>query len=286
MKLLNHGLLGNERAGAVDATGCIRDLSAYLPRIDGAALSAESLATLRSINLNKLPIVPADTRLGPCVINPQKFICIGLNYADHAAETHAAIPAEPIVFMKATSAVCGPNDPIIQPRSFNKPASKLDWEVELAVVIGSPCKYVDEIQAAQAIAGFCVCNDISERELQTERGGQWTKGKSNDNFGPIGPWLVTADEVNDVENLSMWLDVNGVKRQRGSTQTMIFKPAFLVSYLSQFMTLLPGDIISTGTPPGVGLGMKPPTYLQLGDVVTLGIAGLGTQRQTVIAAEV
>jgi 5-carboxymethyl-2-hydroxymuconate isomerase len=216
-------------------------------------------------------------RLGPCVARPGKFICIGLNYADHAAETGAEVPKEPVVFLKATSAVSGPNDSIIKPRG----ATKLDWEVELAVVIGSECRYVDVKSAESAIAGYCVCNDVSERAFQLERGGQWDKGKGCDSFGPIGPWLVTTDELSDTSDLDMWLEVNGKRYQSGSTRTMIFRPAFLVSYLSQFMSLQPGDIISTGTPPGVGLGQKPPVYLNVGDTVTLGIARLGTQRQVV-----
>ncbi|HWK49157.1 MAG TPA: fumarylacetoacetate hydrolase family protein, partial [Steroidobacter sp.] len=225
------------------------------------------------------PLVQGAPRFGPCVARPGKFVCIGLNYADHAAETGAAIPTEPVIFMKATSALSGPNDAVIQPRN----STKLDWEVELAFVIGTECRYVDEAAGAAAIAGYFVCNDVSERNFQLERGGQWDKGKGCDSFGPIGPWLVTADEVGDVSNLAMWLEVNGRRYQDGSTRTMIFKPAFLVSYLSQFMSLQPGDIITTGTPPGVGLGQKPPVYLNVGDEMRLGIQGLGEQRQKVVA---
>lgn len=221
----------------------------------------------------------ADTRLGPCVAGTGKFICIGLNYADHAAESGHAVPPEPVIFMKATSAICGPNDPIIIPRT----SQKTDWEVELAVIIGTKAKYVSEDQALAHVAGYAVANDVSERSFQTERAGQWTKGKSCDNFGQLGPWLVTRDEVADPQALPMWLTVNGAKMQDGSTTTMVYGVAHLVSYLSQFMTLHPGDVISTGTPPGVGMGMKPPRFLKAGDVVELGIAGLGQQRQDVIA---
>jgi len=223
--------------------------------------------------------VAADTRLGPCVAGTGKFICIGLNYADHAAESGHAVPPEPVIFMKATSAICGPNDPIIIPRT----SQKTDWEVELAVIIGTKAKYVSEDQALAHVAGYAVANDVSERSFQTERAGQWTKGKSCDNFGQLGPWLVTRDEVADPQALPMWLTVNGAKMQDGSTTTMVYGVAHLVSYLSQFMTLHPGDVISTGTPPGVGMGMKPPRFLKAGDVVELGIAGLGQQRQDVIA---
>jgi 2,4-didehydro-3-deoxy-L-rhamnonate hydrolase len=277
MKLLRYGPVGRERPGIVDSSAAVRDLSDVVNDIGGAALSPDVLARLRAIDLASLPLVSNVERLGPCVARPGKFICIGLNYADHAAETGAEVPKEPVVFLKATSAVSGPNDSIIKPRG----ATKLDWEVELAVVIGSECRYVDVKSAESAIAGYCVCNDVSERAFQLERGGQWDKGKGCDSFGPIGPWLVTTDELSDTSDLDMWLEVNGKRYQAGSTRTMIFRPAFLVSYLSQFMSLQPGDIISTGTPPGVGLGQKPPVYLNVGDTVTLGIARLGTQRQVV-----
>ena len=279
MKLVRYGQPGAERPGILDRDGAIRDLGGVLSDIDGSALTPPRLRELQGLKLETLPLVQGSVRLGPCVARPGKFLCIGLNYADHAAETGAAIPAEPIIFMKATSALSGPNDAVLKPRG----STKLDWEVELAFVIGSECRYVDEAAGAAAIAGYFVCNDVSERAFQLERGGQWDKGKGCDSFGPIGPWLVTADEVRDVGNLGMWLEVNGRRYQDGSTRTMIFKPAFLVSYLSQFMSLQPGDIVTTGTPPGVGLGQKPPVYLKVGDEIRLGIQGLGEQRQRVIA---
>ena len=279
MKLLRHGPHGAEKPGLMHDDGTIRDLSGIVSDIGWDTLSDAGLATIRAIGAHSLPVVPADTRLGPCIAGTGKFICIGLNYSDHAAETGATVPPEPIIFMKATSAICGPNDPIIIPRG----SQKTDWEVELAVIIGSKAKYVTEAEAMNHVAGFAVTNDVSERAFQTERSGQWTKGKSCDNFGQIGPWLVTRDEVADPQNLSMWLTVNGEKVQDGSTRTMVYGVAFLVSYLSQFMTLHPGDVISTGTPPGVGLGMKPPRFLKPGDVVELGVQGLGQQRQSVIA---
>lgn len=279
MKLLRHGPRGAEKPGMLDASGTIRDLSGVVDDIRGEALSDAGLAQLRALDPARLPEVDPATRLGPCVASTGKFICIGLNYSDHAAETGADVPAEPIIFMKATSAICGPDDPIIIPRH----SVKTDWEVELAVIIGTRAKYVTPEQAMDHVAGFAVTNDVSEREFQIERAGQWTKGKSCDNFGPLGPWLVTRDKVTDPQDLDMWLSVNGQKMQNGSTRTMVFGVAHLVSYLSQFMSLMPGDVISTGTPPGVGLGMKPPRYLSPGDVVELGIAGLGTQRQDVIA---
>jgi 5-carboxymethyl-2-hydroxymuconate isomerase len=281
MKLLRYGTSGSERPGILDGAGSIRDLGGIVGDIDGAALAPGRLRELAALNLETLPKVPGAIRIGPCVARPGKFICIGLNYADHAAETGAPVPTEPVVFMKATSAVCGPNDAVIKPRN----STKLDWEVELAFVIGTECRYVDEAAGAAAIAGYFVCNDVSERAFQLERGGQWDKGKGCDSFGPIGPWLVTADEVGDVANLSLWLEVNGRRFQDGTTSTMIFKPAYLVSYLSQFMSLQPGDIVTTGTPPGVGLGQKPPLYLQVGDEIRLGIQGLGEQRQTVVACD-
>ena len=279
MKLLRHGPAGAEKPGLMHADGTIRDLTGHVPDIAGAALSDAGLAALRGIDAASLPVVPASTRLGPCVGGTGKFICIGLNYADHAAESGMAVPPEPIIFMKATSAIVGPNDPIIIPRT----SVKTDWEVELAVIIGTKAKYVTKDQALSHVAGYAITNDVSERAFQTERSGQWTKGKSCDNFGQIGPWLVTRDEVADPQNLKMWLTVNGQKMQNGSTTTMVYGVAFLVSYLSQFMTLHPGDVISTGTPPGVGMGMKPPRFLRAGEVVELGIEGLGQQRQDVIA---
>lgn len=279
MKLLRHGPAGSEKPGMLAEDGTIRDLSAHVADIGGDVLSDAGLAPLRGLDVSSLPEVPADTRLGPCVAGTGKFICIGLNYADHAAESGMAVPPEPVIFMKATSAICGPNDPIIIPRT----SQKSDWEVELAVIIGTKAKYVSEAEAMAHVAGYAVSNDVSERAFQTERAGQWTKGKSCDNFGQLGPWLVTRDEVADPQNLAMWLTVNGETRQDGSTRTMVYGVAHLVSYLSQFMTLHPGDVISTGTPPGVGMGMKPPTYLKAGDVVELGIAGLGQQRQDVVA---
>jgi 5-carboxymethyl-2-hydroxymuconate isomerase len=261
----------------LDGEGNIRDLSNLIGDFDGRSIIPESLATLRTIDVRQQPLVLGTPRLGPCVARPGKFIGIGLNYADHAAETNAPVPEEPIVFMKATSCLSGPNDPIIQPRG----STKLDWEVELAFAIGSECRYVDEKEGAAAIAGYFVCNDVSERAFQLERGGQWDKGKGCDSFGPIGPWLVTADEMAETGDLSLWLEVNGRRFQSGSTRTMIFKPPFLVSRQSQFMSLQPGDLVTTGTPPGVGLGQKPPRYLQIGDVVRLGINGLGEQQQIV-----
>ncbi|MCF8485169.1 MAG: fumarylacetoacetate hydrolase family protein [Rhodobacteraceae bacterium] len=279
MKLLRHGPAGAERPGLLHSDGTIRDLTGIVPDIAGAVLSDVGLSALRGIDAESLPIVQADSRLGPCVAGTGKFICIGLNYADHAAESGMPVPPEPVVFMKANSAICGPNDPIVMPRG----SVKTDWEVELAVIIGTPAKYVSEADAMAYVAGYAVTNDVSEREWQIERAGQWTKGKSCDNFGQIGPWLVTQDEVADPQDLPMWLTVNGKTMQNGSTKTMVYGVAHLVSYLSQFMTLHPGDVISTGTPPGVGLGMKPPQYLKAGDVVELGIAGLGQQRQDVIA---
>ncbi|WP_395003862.1 fumarylacetoacetate hydrolase family protein [Cypionkella sp.] len=279
MKLLRHGPRGAERPGLLHSDGSLRDLSGVVADIGGDVLSDAGLAALRAIDAGALPVVAAGTRLGACVAGTGKFICIGLNYADHAAESGMAVPPEPVVFMKATSAICGPDDPIILPRG----SVKTDWEVELAVIIGTKAKYVSEADAMAHVAGYCVSNDVSERAFQTERAGQWTKGKSCDNFGQIGPWLVTRDEVADPQNLKMWLTVNGQSMQNGSTKTMVYGVAHVVSYLSHFMTLHPGDVISTGTPPGVGMGMKPPRYLVAGDVVELGIEGLGQQRQDVIA---
>ena len=281
MKLVRFGSVGAERPGLALADGSIADLSGNVPDFAGSALSPESLKTIAGLDAAKLPKASAGVRLGACVGGVGKFIAIGLNYADHAAETGAKIPAEPIVFMKATSCIVGPNDTVLKPRG----SMKMDWEVELGVVIGSHASYVSETDAPNHIAGYCVINDLSERHFQLERGGQWDKGKGCDTFGPLGPWLVTSDEVGDPANLSMWLDVNGTRRQNGSTRTMIFKPAFLVSYLSQFMSLQPGDVITTGTPPGVGMGIKPePIFLNVGDVMELGIEKLGSQRQVVAAA--
>ncbi|CAM3735677.1 fumarylacetoacetate hydrolase family protein [Bordetella sputigena] len=278
MKLLRYGAKGQEKPGLLDRQGRIRDLSGHIADVGAAALLPETLDRLKKIDAETLPLVPGTPRLGPCVSGTGKFICIGLNYSDHAAETGATVPPEPIIFMKATSAISGPNDPIEIPRN----SEKTDWEVELGVIIGKPAKYVAESEAMAHVAGYCLVNDVSERAFQAERQGQWTKGKSADSFGPIGPWLVTPDEIADPQSLSMWLAVNGHRYQNGSTATMVYGVRYLVSYLSQFMSLQPGDIISTGTPPGVGLGQNPQVYLKAGDVVTLGIEGLGTQRQDVI----
>lgn len=278
MKLLRYGPLGQEKPGIVDGNGDIRSLHGVVSDINGTTLSSDTLQKLQSIDLSSLPIVDSNERIGACVGNVGKFLCIGLNYADHAAESGMTIPEEPEVFTKATSAISGPNDHIIKPRN----SDKLDWEVELAIVIGKHASYVSEAEAHQYIAGYCVCNDVSERTFQLEKGSQWDKGKGCDTFGPIGPWLVTSDEVEDPNNLSMHLSVNGKTFQNGNTKTMVFKPEFIVSYVSQFMSLQPGDIISTGTPPGVGLGQFPPLYLAVGDEITLSIEGLGTQTQTVV----
>ena len=279
MKLLRHGPRGAEKPGLLHTDGTIRDLTGLVPDIGGAVISDTGLAMLRAVDAGTLPVVDGGTRLGACVAGTGKFICIGLNYADHAAESGMTVPPEPIIFMKATSAICGPTDPIIIPRT----SVKTDWEVELAVIIGKTAKYVSEADAMHHVAGYAVSNDVSERAFQTERSGQWTKGKSCDNFGQIGPWLVTRDEVADPQNLPMWLTLNGQVMQNGSTRTMVYGVKFLVSYLSQFMSLHSGDVISTGTPPGVGMGMKPPRFLRAGEVVELGIEGLGQQRQDVIA---
>ena len=279
MKLLRYGPAGAEKPGVLDANGSIRDLSAHVDDLNGAALSDAALDKLRSIDLSSLPEVDANSRLGACVANVGKLICVGLNYSDHAEETGNEMPPEPVLFFKATSAIVGSNDSIEIPRG----SESTDWEVELAIVIGRDGKYIEESDAMDHIAGFCVVNDVSERDFQTKRSGQWVKGKSADTFGPMGPWMVTRDEIADTQNLSMFLDVNGESMQRGSTATMVYQVPFLVSYISQFMSLQAGDVISTGTPPGVGLGMKPPRFLKPGDVVTLGIEGLGEQRQQVIA---
>ena len=280
MKLLRVGAKGAEKPAILAADGSIRDLSGVVPDIGGATLLPEGLAKIAATDINALPQLSASERIGPCVANVGKFICIGLNYADHAAETGAKIPEEPIIFMKATSAITGPNDDVIIPKNAIKP----DWEVELAVVIGKEARYVEEADAMDHVAGYCVCNDVSERHFQTERGGTWDKGKGADTFGPIGPWLVTKDEVADPQNLKMWLEVDGHRYQNGSTRTMIFGVAKIVSYVSQFMSLQPGDVITTGTPPGVGMGIKPePVWLKPGNVMHLGIEGLGEQRQNVKA---
>ena len=280
MKLLRYGPKGREKPGLLDRDGKIRDLSGLIADIAGEVLLADSLKKLVALDVAKLPLASGDLRIGPCVGKIGKFICIGLNYADHAAESNAPIPKEPIVFMKATSAVCGPNDDVEIPKG----SEKTDWEVELGVVIGKPAKYVPENHAMDYVAGYCVVNDVSEREFQLERGGgQWDKGKGCDTFGPTGPWLVTKDEVPDPHNLAMWLEVDGHRYQNGSTKTMIFNVPKLVSYLSHFMSLQPGDVISTGTPPGVGLGQKPkPIYLKAGQTMRLGIAGLGEQKQRLV----
>lgn len=280
MKLLRIGPAGREKPALLDANGNYRDVSALVDDWDGPALADAVLDQLRKVDLAALPILPPASRIGPCVAGVGKFICIGLNYADHAAETGAAVPAEPVVFFKATSAICGPNDNLEIPRR----SEKTDWEVELGIVIGKQTKYVSEENALDHVAGYCIIHDVSERAFQLESTGQWVKGKSADTFGPIGPWLVTRDEVADPHTLSLWLDVNGEAMQRGSTSTMIFSVPHIVSYLSQFMSLQPGDVISTGTPPGVGLSRTPPRYLRAGDVVTLGIQGLGDQKQVCIDA--
>ncbi|MCM2292705.1 fumarylacetoacetate hydrolase family protein [Allorhizobium sp. BGMRC 0089] len=276
MKFLRYGAAGQEKPGILAADGTIRDLSAHVGDLMGANLDPETLARLGAIDATSLPVIEAATRLGPPVAGTGKFICIGLNFSDHAAESGMAVPPEPVIFMKASSAICGPNDDVLIPRG----SEKTDWEVELGVVIGKTAKYVSEAEALDHVAGYLVSHDVSERAFQTERSGQWTKGKSCDTFGPLGPWLVTKDEIPDPQNLKMWLKVNGETMQNGSSATMVYGVAFLVSYLSQFMSLHPGDVISTGTPPGVGLGMKPPRYLKPGDVVELGIEGLGSQTQT------
>ena len=278
MKLMRVGQPGQEKPAILDAEGKIRDLSAHVKDIGGDAISPEGLKKIAALDLSTLPVLP-EARIGACVAGTGKFICIGLNFSDHAAETGAAVPSEPVIFMKATSAIVGPNDNVAIPRG----SEKTDWEVELGVVIGKTAKYVSEADALDYVAGYCVSHDVSERAFQTERQGQWTKGKSCDTFGPIGPWLVTKDEIADPQNLGMWLKVNGETMQNGSSKTMVYGVANVVSYLSQFMSLHPGDVISTGTPPGVGLGMKPQRFLKAGDVVELGIEGLGSQKQTFVA---
>ncbi|MGH6948156.1 MAG: fumarylacetoacetate hydrolase family protein [Kiloniellales bacterium] len=281
MKLLRYGDKGAERPGLLDAAGRIRALSGEIGDLGGAALAPDRLRQLAALAPESLPLVESEPRLGPCVGNVGKFICIGLNYADHAAEAGMPIPDEPVVFLKATSSISGPNDPVLMPVG----GSKLDWEAELAVVIGSAGRNIPEAEALEHVAGYCVVNDVSERAFQLERNGQWAKGKSADSFGPIGPWLVTRDEVPDSQALDIWLEVDGTRRQNGNTRTMIFPVPYLVSYVSQFMSLQPGDVIATGTPPGVGLGQKPqPIFLEAGQVVRLGVHGLGEQRQEIRAA--
>ncbi len=278
MKLLRVGQPGAEVPAIVDSAGRIRSLAGIVPDIAGAAISPEGLAKLRAIDPATLPELPSESRIGPCVGNVGKFICIGLNYADHAAESNLPVPPEPVIFLKANSAIVGPNDDILIPRG----SKKTDWEVELGVIIGKKASYVSEAEAMDHVAGYCVINDVSEREFQIERAGTWDKGKGCDTFGPIGPWLVTADEVADPQDLSMWLEVDGHRYQNGSTRTMVYGVRHLVHYVSQFMTLHPGDVISTGTPPGVGMGQKPnPIYLKGGEVIRLGIQGLGEQTQRV-----
>ena len=279
MKLLRHGPPGAERPGLVDDRGRIRDLSGEIPDLDGAALAPERLAALHRIDTDSLPLVEGSPRLGPPVAGVGKILAIGFNYAEHAAETGKPLPDEPLLFTKAVTALSGPNDPVVLPRGSRKG----DWEVELAVVIGRRALYVEETDALDHVAGYAVINDVSEREYQLERGGQFVKGKSFDTFAPFGPWLVTKDEVADPQDLKLWLDLNGERRQDGNTATMVFSVAFLVSYLSRFVTLMPGDVIATGTPPGVGLGCDPPVFLKPGDVMRLGIEGLGEQRQEVKA---
>lgn len=282
MKLLRIGPKGQERPALLDGEGRLRDLSAHVADIDGAALAPESLARLRALDPATLPLVDGEPRIGACVGHVGKLVCSGLNYADHAAESNMPLPTEPLLFMKSTSALCGPNDDVIRPPG----AEKLDWEVELAIVIGRRAKHVSEAEALDHVAGYCVINDVSERSFQLERGGQWMKGKSYDNFAPIGPWLVTADEITEPGNLDLWLKVDDELRQNGSTRTMVFNVATLVAYISQFLTLEPGDVIATGTPPGVGMGMKPaPVYLRDGQVMRAGIRGLGEQRQRVRPAQ-
>ena len=284
MKLLRYGPAGHEKPGVLDAQGRVRDLSGVVSDIAGKALHPEALRTLQSLALDSLPLVPGtpqqDLRLGPCVGAVGKFICIGLNYSDHAAESDMAVPPEPVVFNKWTSAICGPDDDVQIPRG----SVKTDWEVELGVVIGQGGRYISEADAMRHVAGYCVVNDVSEREFQIERSGTWDKGKGCDTFGPLGPWLVTPDEVPDPQALRLWLDVDGQREQDGSTSTMVYPVAFLISYLSRFMSLQSGDVISTGTPPGVGMGHKPPVYLRAGQTMRLGVQGLGTQTQRVVQA--
>ena len=277
MKLLRYGPKGKEKPGILDKNGKIRSLAKVVKDIDGEAVAPASLAKLKKLNIDKLPLVPGKPRIGACIANPQKFIAIGLNYSDHAAESGLQVPPEPVVFTKQVSCLSGPNDTVTIPPN----SKKSDWEVELGVIIGRKAKNIKEKDALKHVAGYCTINDLSEREFQAERSGQWTKGKSYDTFGPVGPWLVTSDEVKDPQNLHLWLELNGKRVQDGSTKTMVYGVAFIVAYLSQFFTLMPGDIITTGTPPGVGMGMKPQRFLQPGDKMVIGIDGLGVQKQVV-----
>jgi len=278
MKLLRYGPPGQEKPGLLAPDGEIRDLSAIIPDIAGEALLPGSMEKLRNADISRLSVVQGRPRMGPCVGSVGKFVCIGLNYSDHAKESGMTLPVEPVIFMKATSSICGPDDDVVMPRG----STKMDWEVELGVVIGKPAKYVDEADALSHVAGYCVINDLSERAFQLEGTGQWVKGKSADTFGPIGPWLVTPDEVPDPQNLDVWLEVDGHRYQNGSTRTMVFGVAYLISYVSRFMSLRSGDVISTGTPPGVGLGQKPPVYLRAGSRMRLSVGGLGEQSQKVV----
>jgi ureidoglycolate lyase len=278
MKLLRFGEIGAEKPGVLDDENNVRDLSDHIDDIDGRTISEEGLNYIRSIDIAGLPIISAQTRIGPCVGNVGKYVCIGLNYSDHAEEANMPIPSEPIIFFKATSCITGPNDKIILPKN----SQKVDWEVELCIVMGAEARYVSEADALEHVAGFCVANDVSERHFQLERGGQWVKGKSADSFGPIGPWLVTRDEVPNFQNLNLYLEVDGQRYQDGSTSTMIFGVSHIVSYVSHFMSLQPGDIIATGTPPGVGMGQNPQVFLQEGQVVSASVEGLGTQKQLVV----
>ena len=279
MKLLRYGPVGQEKPGLMDEDDNIRDLSAHVDDISGDVLLPEGLEKIAALNVSDLPVIEGSPRLGACVGNIGKFMCIGLNYTDHAAESGMPVPEEPILFAKFNSAISGPNDDVIMPRG----STKLDWEVEFGIVIGSKTKYISESQALEHIAGYCVINDVSERAYQLDGTGQWVKGKACDSFGPVGPWLVTKDEISDPQNLRLWLEVNGTRYQDGNTSTMIFSAAHIVSYLSNLFTLYPGDVIATGTPPGVGSGMKPPVFLQIGDKMRLGIDGLGEQNQVVVA---
>jgi 2,4-diketo-3-deoxy-L-fuconate hydrolase len=278
MKLVRFGAAGSEKPGLVDQDGKIRDLSGHIADISGETVSPAGLNQLRALDPSSLPEAPADARIGAPITGMRNFIAVGLNYVDHAKETGSPIPEEPILFNKLANCIVGPDDNVIMPRG----SKKLDWEVEIAFVIGQRAQYVDEADALNYIAGYAVCNDVSERHFQADRGGQWMKGKCFESSGPLGPWLVTPDEVGDLQNLDMWLDVNGKRMQTGNTKTMIFSIAHCLHYISQFMVLEPGDVVTTGTPPGVGLGMKPPVFLNVGDVMTLGIQGLGEQRQTVV----
>ena len=278
MKLLRYGPIGKEKPGILDSEGRIRDLSLVIPELDGSAIGPKALDKLRKVKVDKLPLVRGNPRIGSCIANPQKFIAIGLNYSDHAAESGLQVPPEPIVFTKHVTCLCGPNDNITLPPK----SKKGDWEVELGVIIGTRAKNIKKQDALKHVAGYCTINDVSERAFQIERSGQWTKGKSYDTFGPVGPWLVTADEIKNPQNLHLWLELNGKRVQDGNTKTMVYGVAYIVAYLSEFFTLMPGDIITTGTPPGVGMGMKPQRFLKPGDKMRVGIDGLGVQEQVVV----